>query len=79
MLCCKIHCMRGASAAASQREPREFMPAHLTSPAKADDRVQFPLQDNTAGQFNERLYRYGVSLKAQEPRDAESCYRVQTG
>jgi hypothetical protein len=34
-------------------------------------------QDNTAGQFNERLYRYGVSLKAQEPREAESFYRIQ--
>lgn len=35
-----------------------------------------PVQDNTAGQFNERLYRYGVSLKAQEPREKESCYRI---
>ena len=34
-------------------------------------------QDNTAGTFDERLYRYGVSGQAQEPRDAESCYRVQ--
>ena len=34
------------------------------------------LQDNTAGTFNERLYRYGVSPEAQMPRDYEKCYRV---
>lgn len=34
------------------------------------------LQDNTAGTFDERLYRYGVSLQAQMPRDYEACYRI---
>jgi hypothetical protein len=34
------------------------------------------LQDNTAGTFNERLYRYGVSLQAQMPRDYDKYYKV---
>jgi len=33
-------------------------------------------QDNTAGTFNEPMYRYAVSVAAQEPPDAEQCYRV---
>ena len=35
-------------------------------------------QDNTAGAFNEPMYRYGVSLEAQDPPDASKCYRVVT-
>jgi hypothetical protein len=34
------------------------------------------LQDNTAGTFNEHMYRYGVSPEAQMPRDYEKCYRI---
>jgi hypothetical protein len=33
-------------------------------------------QDDTAGTFNEHLYRYGVSPEAQMPRDYEKCYRI---
>lgn len=33
-------------------------------------------QDNTAGSFDEPLYRYGVSEAAQLPPDAEQCYHV---
>jgi len=35
-------------------------------------------QDNTAGAFNEPMYRYGVSLEAQDPPDASKCYQVAT-
>lgn len=41
-----------------------------------ESRSSCALQDNTAGTFDERLYRYGVSLQAQMPRDYEGCYRA---
>jgi hypothetical protein len=33
-------------------------------------------QDNTEGAFDERMYRYAISPGAQEPNNAESCYKV---
>ena len=30
----------------------------------------------TAGQFDEPMYRYGVSMKAQEPNHAGDCFKV---
>jgi hypothetical protein len=32
--------------------------------------------DNTGGQFDERLYRYAVSMQAQDPNRAGDCFRV---
>ena len=54
------------------------MCASLVSARRAPDGnvANSCLQDNTAGIFNERLYRYGVSSEAQMPRDYEKCYRI---
>ena len=32
--------------------------------------------DNTAGAFDEPMYRYAISMEAQEPNNAESCFKV---
>lgn len=31
---------------------------------------------STAGAFNEKMYRYAISMKAQEPNNAEQCFKV---
>ena len=31
---------------------------------------------NTGGTFNERMYRYAISMEAQEPNNAADCFRV---
>ena len=32
--------------------------------------------DNTEGSFDEPMYRYAISMKAQEPNNAENCFKV---
>lgn len=34
-------------------------------------------QDTTAGSFDEPMYRYAITMQAQEPNNAAECYKVQ--